>query len=235
MKTIGLLGGTSWPSTIEYYRILNELAQEKLCGFHSANLLLYSIDYHDIKNRYHEGWDEIPILLKNEIEKLVQMGPDCIMICNNTLHKAFDEIKAELNLRIPIFHIVEITGEYAIKNHCKNLLLLGTKFTMEDGFYQNTLHKFGLATEIPDLDDRIKIQDVQTELAKGELNEDFRKAFRQIITKYDHLDAVILACTEIPLAVNQKDFDIMILNPSDLQCRKAFEFAAMDYPTNQWS
>lgn len=228
MKTIGLLGGTSWPSTIEYYRILNELAYEKLGGFHSAKLLLYSIDYHEIKNRYHEGWDEIPILLKNEIEKLVKMGPDCIMICNNTLHKAFDEIKTDLNLEIPIFHIIEVTGEYATKNHCKNLLLIGTKFTMEDGFYQSALNKFGLTTEIPDLDDRIKIQEVQSELAKGVLHERFREVFRRIIPKHDHLDAVVLACTEIPMVVNQKDFGIMILNPTYLQCRKAFDFATMD-------
>jgi aspartate racemase len=228
MKTIGLLGGTSWPSTIEYYRILNELTQEKLGGFHSANLLLYSIDYHEIKSRYHEGWDEIPVLLKNEIEKLVKMGPDCILICNNTLHKAFDEIRADLNLKIPIFHIIEVTGEYARKNHCKNLLLLGTKFTMEDGFFQGALKKFGLTTEIPDPDDRIRIQEVQSELAKGVFRESFCDVFRRIIAKHDYLDAVVLACTEILLVVNQKDFGIMILNPTDLQCRKAFEFAAMD-------
>jgi len=106
MKTIGLLGGTSWPSTIEYYRILNRLAQEKLGGYHSANLLLYSIDYHEIKSRYHDGWDEIPILLEKEIHKLVKLGPDCILICNNTLHKAFDEIKTDLNLKIPFHHSV---------------------------------------------------------------------------------------------------------------------------------
>jgi aspartate racemase len=99
---------------------------------------------------------------------------------------------------------------------------------MEDGFYQSALNKFGLTTEIPDLDDRIKIQEVQSELAKGVLHEGFSDVFRRIIVKHDHLDAVVLACTEIPLVVNEKDFGIMILNPTDLQCRKAFEFAIMD-------
>jgi aspartate racemase len=90
MKTIGLLGGTSWPSAIEYYRILNELAQKKLSGFHSAKILLYSIDHHEIKSRYHSGWNEIPHLLRAELKKLIRLGPDCIIICNNTLHKAFE-------------------------------------------------------------------------------------------------------------------------------------------------
>jgi len=99
---------------------------------------------------------------------------------------------------------------------------------MEDGFYQNTLNKFGLTAEIPDPDDRIKNQEIQSELARGVLHENFSDFFRQIIAKFDHLDAVVLACTEIPLVVNQKDFDTMILNPTDLQCREAFEFATMN-------
>jgi aspartate racemase len=134
MKTIGLLGGTSWPSTIEYYRILNELAQSRLGGFHSANILLRSIDYHEIKSRYHEGWNEIPSLLRKEIEALARLGPDCLVICNNTLHKAFDVIEADLRLTAPVFHIVAVTGKFARSRHFKRLLLLGTKFTMEDGF-----------------------------------------------------------------------------------------------------
>ena len=110
LKTIGLLGGTSWPSTIEYYRTLNEFAQETLGGFHSANLLLRSIDYHDIKSRYYDRWSEIPSLLEQEIKAFVGLRPDCLVICNNTLHKAFDVIEGGLALPIPVFHIVKATA-----------------------------------------------------------------------------------------------------------------------------
>jgi aspartate racemase len=228
MKTIGLLGGTSWPSTIEYYRILNELAQEKLSGFHSAKIVLYSIDYHEIKSLYHSGWNEIPHLLQAELEKLIRLGPDCIVICNNTLHKAFDLIRTELTLSIPVFHIVDITGQYAQMKKLENVLLLGTKFTMEDGFFQHTLEKYGLRVKIPDPDDRAEIQRIQSALAKGTINKSFGNTFREIISKYAHLNAVVLACTEIPLVVKQNDFDIEILNPTELQCRRAFEFAITD-------
>ena len=228
MKTIGLLGGTSWPSTIEYYRILNELAQKKLGGFHSAKILLYSIDYHEIKSRYHSGWNEIPHLLRTELKKLIRLGPDCILIGNNTLHKAFDLIQTELTLSIPVFHIVDVTGQYAQMKKLENVLLLGTKYTMEDGFFQRKLEKYGLRVKIPDPDDRAEIQRIQSELAKGTINKSFHKAFRKIISKYPHLNAVVLACTEIPLVVKQNDFDIEIVNPTELQCRRAFEFAVTD-------
>ena len=228
MKTIGLLGGMSWPSTIEYYRMLNELAQAHLHGFHSAKIVLYSIDYHEIKSRYHKGWHEIPQLLRDELESLIRLGPDCIVICNNTLHKAFDVIRAELTLSIPVFHIVEITAKYAQMKKLENVLLLGTQFTMEDGFYQHTLEQYGLRVKVPDAHDRAEIQKIQSQLAKGIINKNFPNAFRQIISKYDHMNAVVLACTEIPLVVAQNDFDIEIVNPTELQCRRAFEFAISD-------
>ncbi len=225
MKTIGLLGGTSWPSTIEYYRRLNELAQQKLGGHHSAKVLLYSMDYHQIKSRYDGRWAEIPDLLKRELEKLIQLGPDCIVICNNTLHKALDLIESELALDIPLFHIIDVTAEHAQKKKLKNLLLLGTQFTMEDGFFQRKLERYGLRVSIPETGDRIEIQLMQTVLARGELERDFRDRFYKIISKHSHMDAVVLACTEIPLVVKQKDYDLPLLNPGELQCRKAFEFA----------
>ena len=119
-----MLGGTSWPSTIEYYRILNKMVQERLGGFHSANILLRSIDYHEIKSRYHDGWDEIPRLLEESLKDLESRGPDCIIICNNTLHRAYDMIKAQLNLRIPIIHLVEAVGKEAVAKNIKNYFYL---------------------------------------------------------------------------------------------------------------
>ena len=229
MKMIGLLGGTSWSSTIEYYRILNHLAQEELGGFHSANLLLRSIDYHDIKSRYHEGWDEIPLLLQKEIEALIQLAPECLLICNNTLHKAFDRIEPDLQLSIPVFHIIDAVGRFAQRENLQHLLLLGTKFTMEDGFYQRRLEeRFGLKVEIPTLQERIEIQAIQTQLARGILEQEFRSYFVNLLRSYSALDAIVLACTELPLAIHQSDVDVVLLNPIEQQCREAFEFAIRD-------
>lgn len=226
LKTIGLLGGTSWPSTIEYYRILNQLAQEKLGGFHSASLLLRSIDYHDIKSRYDDRWDEIPALLEREIRAFVALGPDCLVICNNTLHKAFDAIAAELALPIPVFHIVEATGRAARSVDLRRLLLLGTKFTMEDGYYHRGLERFGLRVETPDEEDRVRIQRIQSQLARGIVAEAFRRDLAALVEKHaGSVDAVVLACTELPLAMSQEDCPIPVLNPTVLQCREAFDFA----------
>jgi aspartate racemase len=226
MKMIGLLGGTSWPSTIEYYRILNHLAQEKLGGFHSANLLLRSIDYHDIKSQYNNGWDKIPLLLKQEIEAFIDLAPDCLLICNNTLHKAFDQIESDLRLSIPVFHIVDAVGRFAQRQNLKHLLLLGTKFTMEDGFYQKRLEEqFDLTVEIPSLQERIAIQAIQDQLARGILEQEFKPYFVNLIRKYSAVGAVVLACTELPLAIDQSDVDVVVLNPIEYQCREAFEFS----------
>jgi aspartate racemase len=229
MKMIGLLGGTSWPSTIEYYRILNQLAQEELGGFHSANLLLRSIDYHDIKSHYHDGWDRIPLLLKKEIEAVIALAPDCLLICNNTLHKAFDQIEADLRLSIPVFHIVDAIGRFAQAQNLKHLLLLGTKFTMEDGFYQKRLEeRFNLIVETPSLQERIAIQTIQAQLSRGILKQEFRPYFVNLIRKHSAVDAIVLACTELPLAIHQNNVDVTVLNPTEYQCREAFKFAISD-------
>jgi aspartate racemase len=226
MKMIGLLGGTSWPSTIEYYRILNQLAQEKLGGFHSANLVLRSIDYHDIKSCYNDGWDKIPLLLKKEIEACIRFAPDCLLICNNTLHKAFDQIESDLQLSIPVFHIVDAIGRFAQTQNLKHLLLLGTKFTMEDGFYQLRLEEqFNLIVETPNLQERIEIQAIQAQLARGILKQEFRSYFINLIRKYSAVDAVVLACTELPLAIHQSDVGVNVLNSIEYHCKEAFEFA----------
>lgn len=226
MKTIGLLGGTSWPSTLAYYRILNELAQERLGGFHSARIILSSIDYHEIKSRYNDGWDEIPALLGKEIRALADLRPDCLLICNNTLHKAFDAIAAELALPMPVFHIVEATGRAARTRGLRRLLLLGTRFTMEDGFYQRQLEKFGLHVATPTADERSVIQNIQSQLARGVTADAFRRTLAELIDRYTgSVDAAVLACTELPLAVGQDDCRLPVLDPTLLQCREAFEFA----------
>lgn len=225
MKTIGLLGGTSWPSTIEYYKILNQMAQNHFGGHHSAKIILFNIDYHEIKQHYNDGWDKIPNLLKKELEKLNDLKPDCILICNNTLHKAYDIIKDELILDMPLFHMLKITAKTAKKQGFKKILLLGTKFTMEDNFFKNHLKNKNLEVIVPTLQERDEIQIFQSRLSKGIIEDSAKEYFINLLDKYDEIDAVILGCTELPLAIEQKDIKQHILNPLELQCQEAFKYA----------
>ncbi len=225
MRLIGLLGGTSWPSTIEYYRILNEMVQQRLGGFHSANLLLRSIDYHDIKSCYHDDWDEIPLLLETALKDLAGRDPDCILICNNTLHKAYDLVASRLNLQVPVIHIVDAVGRAASERGFKRLLLLATKFSMEDGFYAERLKRFGCEVTIPSADERDHIQEIQSLLATGQTDARFRDYFRNLLARYTKVDAVILGCTELPLAIGNSEATQPLLNPIELQCAEALDFA----------
>lgn len=225
MKTIGLLGGTSWPSTIAYYKILNQMAQNHFGGHHSAKLILFNIDYHDIKQNYNDGWDKIPNLLKKELEKLNSLKPDCILICNNTLHKAYDIIQNDIDLDMPLFHMVQITAKTAREKGFKKVLLLGTKFTMEDDFFKNHLKKEDLEVVVPTLEERIEIQTFQSKISKGIIENDVKEFFINLLNRYNDIDAVILGCTELPLVVRQEDVKQHILNPLELQCKEAFAYA----------
>ena len=224
MKKIALLGGTSWPSTIEYYTELNQMIQSRLGGHHSCPMLLYNIDYHEIKSNYPDGWDKISALLKTEIENILQLNPDGFMICNNTLHKAFDLIKDEVNIQIPVFHIIELTKDFILENGWKNILLLGTKFTMEDDFFKQPLIDAGISIQTPDLEERNKIQEIQSQLAKGILTEEFEAYFQNLSEKYANFDAFILGCTELPLAFKKVKSRPYLINTIQLQCAKAIEF-----------
>lgn len=225
MKTIGLLGGTSWPSTIEYYKILNELAQKHFGEQHSAKLILLNIDYYEIKQHYNNSWDKIPALLKKELLKLNDLKPDCLLICNNTLHKAYDIIENDLTLDVPLFHMLKITAKTAKDKKLKKLLLLGTKFTMEDDFFIKHLNDMDLDVIVPSLTQRNEIQAFQTKLSKGIVEDSAKEYFINLLKKYDDVEAVVLGCTELPLVINQKDVKQHLLNPLELQCKASFEYA----------
>lgn len=223
-RPIGILGGTSWPSTIEYYRTLNELAQHRLGGFHSANLLLRSIDYHPIKRHYHTGWEFIPDLLGTELRELAQYHPCCILIANNTLHRAYDQIEQQLNFTVPVVHIVDAVGARAQALGMRTVLLLATSFTMEDGFYAARLARFGLHTVVPDARDRATVQGFQNRLAQGEpCQAECAPFFSELIARYRDLDAVVLGCTEIPLVVSAQNSVLPVLDSGRIQCERAFE------------
>jgi aspartate racemase len=227
MKQIGLLGGTSWPSTIDYYKLLNQMAAERLGGHHSARILLQSIDYHEIKSRYGARWAEVPPLLKAELDSLAAKKPDCIVICNNTLHKGLDALGYEADVKgVPVIHIVNETGKAAQAAGHKRVLLLGTKFTMEDGYYEGKLENdFALDVETPNETHRNEIQAMQARIAAGENAEQFESSFAALLKYYKSFDAVVLACTELPLVVTERVTTLPILNPTLAQCRAAMDFA----------
>lgn len=225
MKIIGLLGGTSWPSTPLYYNYINEKIAKALCGHHSAKIILYSIDYNSIKSLYPDGWEEIPALLGEELKRLDNMGPDLILICNNTLHKGYDILveNQELALDGQVVHIVVESAKRAGEIGAQKILLLGTKFTMEDGFFADRLKFFKFDVEIPSEDDRIAIQEMQSAISAGKIDSDFKTRFSEILNRYNHNDAVILGCTELPLVIDQTVTDMTIINPIHAQCDTAIK------------
>ena len=225
MRMIGLLGGTSWPSTFGYYDRLNRSAQKYLGGHHSARILLYSIDYHPIKNLYHDGWDRIPSLLANEIRLLLEKKPDCLILCNNTLHRALDQVRKGLDIGIPVFHAGHLAAEEAERRHCQTVLLLGISFTMEDGFFARYFEDRGIKVIVPVKEDRQQIQQMQTELAKGHTDPSFRDRFSVLLARYDQVDAIVLACTELPLAIDEMNAPKPLINSIHCQCDAAAEFA----------
>jgi aspartate racemase len=229
MKTIGLLGGMSYVSTIDYYRYINRKVHQALGKKHSAKIILNSIDYQELKKFDYKDWDKAGSVLLSEIVKLDRCGVDCILICNGTQHKAFDQIESGLRIKTPIFHIVDCVGEYAVAHKFKNLLLLATQFTMEDDFYSGRLReKFNLDTVIPSEEDRVEIQRIiQEELVKEKFLESSKLKIIEIINKHS-CDAIILGCTELPLLIQQKDSPTPLLNTVEIQCDKAIQFSLVE-------
>ncbi len=221
MKTIGLLGGCAWPSTIEYYRLINQLVGQG----RSAKILLKNIDYARIKASLPQ---EIPGLLQGELEDFERVGPDSIIICNNTLHKYL----GDFTLQIPLFHAVDLTVNYALDQNYKKVLLLATKFTMEDGFFNDALLEKGIDSIIPSLQESDEIQVIQTELSQGNAKMEYGDYFKNLILKHKNLDAVILACTELPLVITPANSILPIIDPMVLQSTAAVAHAlgeAHDY------
>lgn len=211
MKKIGLIGGITWQSTQLYYQYLNEAANREQGGSHSCKLLLESVDFQDIANKQKAGdWKTLEQDMAEIGKRLEQAGAGLIMIGANTMHLCADAIKA--NTSIPLLHIAEATGKAITDQGLNKVLLLGTKYTMELDFYKNVLkEQFGIETLIPSAEDREVVhQVIYTELAKGVLNPESRKAYQQIIKKAeaDGAQGVILGCTEIPMLIKPEDCDI---------------------------
>ncbi|WP_310186757.1 aspartate/glutamate racemase family protein [Bacillus sp. 3255] len=231
MKTIGLIGGMSWESSLLYYRIINQRVKEILGGHHSAKSLMYSVDFHEIKTLQHEEkWDEATKIMIDSAQKLESGGSDFIVICTNTMHIMANEVEEAVS--IPVLHIADATGLEIVKSGIKTIALLGTSFTMEQEFYKGRLHnKFGLQVIIPDEASRKIVHNViYQELCLGIINEHSKQSFIEIINKLvqDGAEAVILGCTEITLLISQLDCKVPIFDTTKIHAEYAVDYALKD-------
>ena len=228
MKTIGLIGGTTWVSTLEYYRIINETVKEKLGGLHSAKCLLYSFDF-DIIGKYQmkNQWQKLTELMISASQNLEKSGADFIVICANTMHKTSDEI--ESNISIPVLNIIDATAEEITKKRVKKVGLLGTQFTMEEDFFKKRLtQNYDIEVIIPDKKDRnIVTNIIYNELSKGFINPASKHKYLKIIDSLlnKNAEGIILGCTEIPLLIKQEDVKIPVFDTTCIHAKAAVEYA----------
>ena len=228
MKTIGLVGGISWESTLEYYRVINQYTKERLGGFHSGKVVLYSVDFAEVEVRQHQGrWDELKGLMIDAAQRVEKAGAELLVICANTMHKMADDVQR--NIRIPILHIGDVTAEAVKSRSIKKVGLLGTRFTMEQDFYkQRLIGKHGLEVIIPEEKEREDIHGIlYNELCLGEIKATSKGVFQKIIAGLASRGAqgIILGCTEIPLLVSQNDYEIPLFDTTTLHARAAVDFA----------
>ena len=228
MKTIGLLGGITWESTLEYYRRLNLLAQEKYGGLHSARCLLYSFDFQELADLQRAGrWEELGELLAGQARLLEQGGAGLLLICANTMHKLAGRVRREVG--IPLVHIVEETARTALDLGLARVGLLGTRITMEDGFYAEGLEARGLRTLLPSASQRGELERIIfEELALGRLDPASRQACLRIAEELAArgAQAVILGCTELPLLLKGSPAPVPWLDTLEIHARAAVELAA---------
>lgn len=228
MKTIGMIGGMSWESSLEYYRLVNELVKDRLGGYHSAKVIMNSLDFAEVELLQHEGrWQEAGIMMADAALTLQNSGADFVVLCTNTMHKCTPEIEAAI--QIPFLHIVDPTAEAICKMGIKTIGLLGTKFTMEEDFYKGRLKdKFSLEVIIPSTGDQEKIhQVIFQELVLGKTNPESSKAYLDIISKLiqNGAEGIIFGCTEIGLLISPDDVHVPVFDTTILHARAAVDFA----------
>ena len=224
MKTIGLIGGMSWESTIPYYRHINETIRERLGGLHSARLLLYSVDFHDIEQMQRAGdWEAAGVALAAAARALTLAGAELLVLCTNTMHKVAPAIEAAVT--VPLLHIADPTAEAIRAQGFRRVGLLGTRFTMEQDFYRRRLEdRHGLEVCVPDEADRITLHRIIVEeLCLGRILPASRADYRRIMATLikDGAQAIILGCTEISLLVSQDDATVPLVDTTALHARAA--------------
>jgi aspartate racemase len=212
MRTIGMLGGMSWESTAEYYRLANELVRARLGGVHSARLLVDSLDFADVEVlQSADRWDEAGALLADRAARLDRAGADLLLLCTNTMHRVFDVVQAAVE--VPVLHIGDATAARVRAAQVSRVGLLGTAFTMEQPFYRERLEQHGLEVLVPDTQDRATVHRViYDELVRGLVAPASREAYRRVIGRLADAGAegVILGCTEIELLVTADDSPVPV-------------------------
>ena len=228
MKTIGLIGGMSWESSIEYYRIINETAKDILGELHSAKSLMITVDFAEIEKLQHEGrWDEAGQILVECAQNLERGGADFIVLCTNTMHKLAGQIIANVN--IPFLHIADATAEKIIATGIKKIGLLGTRFTMEHDFYKGRLiEKYELDVLIPTEADRAIIHRViYEELVQGKVVDSSREEYKRIMETLiaQSAEGIILGCTEIELLIQEEDGNVPLFPTTSIHAIAAVKYA----------
>ncbi|MFJ9624448.1 aspartate/glutamate racemase family protein [Streptomyces sp. NPDC101181] len=227
MRTIGLVGGMSWESTAEYYRLINEHTRDRLGGLHSARCVLYSVDFAEIERLQTEGrWEEAGAVLAAAARSVESAGADLVLICTNTMHRVFDTVAAAVS--VPLLHLADATADAVRAAGLERVGLLGTAFTMEQDFYRGRLADRGLDVRVPDAAGRAVVHEViYGELCRGEVRAASRDAYREIIRDLvaGGAEGVILGCTEIELLIGPEDSPVPVFPTARLHALAAVEAA----------
>jgi aspartate racemase len=227
MLRLGLIGGMSWESSALYYRLLNEMVRDRLGGLHSAECLLYSVDFAEVEVMQAEGrWGDAALLLTEAARSLEAGGAELLLLCTNTMHKVADEIQASVT--VPLLHLADATAEAALRAGLHRVGLLGTAFTMEQDFYRGRLASHGLEVLVPDKEDRMMVHRViYDELCQGVVRDHSRQQYRDVVARLVDMGAegVILGCTEIELLITAADSPVPLLATTRLHVEAAVQRA----------
>jgi len=227
MRTLGLLGGMSWESTLPYYRYVNERVRERLGGLHSAKLVLYSVDFAEIEHLQHIGdWDAAGRVLADAAQALERAGAQALVLCTNTMHRVLDVV--EPAIRMPIIHIADATARRIRESNLSKVGLLATRFTMEQDFYRGRLEANGLDVLVPDADERTEIHRIiYDELCLGVIRDDSRETYRAIMANLvaRGAEGLILGCTEIGLLVGASDTTVPVFDTTRIHAEDAVDWA----------
>jgi aspartate racemase len=231
MKTIGLIGGMSWESSAQYYRIINEVVRERLGSTRSARSLMYSVDFGEVEKLQHDGdWDALTALMVEAAGRLERGGADMVLICTNTMHRMADEVAASVS--VPLLHIADPTAEAIRTAGQRTVGLLGTAFTMEQNFYKGRLaERHGLEVLVPEEEDRRSVHRIiYEELVAGQVRAESRDVYRAVIARLieQGAEAIILGCTEIMLLVGEEDSAVPLYDTTRLHALAAVELALAD-------
>ncbi|MFC4061560.1 aspartate/glutamate racemase family protein [Planomonospora corallina] len=227
MRAIGLIGGLSWESTVIYYQVINQRVRERLGGSHSADSLIWSVDYATVEDLvFADRWDEVSTLLADAGRRLQDLGAGVLLVCSNTFSRVSDDVARAVN--VPVLHIADAVGAEVRARGMRRVGLLGTRFTMEQPFYRDRLAAHGLDVVVPRREQRELVHRVIfEELVRGVLRESSRDAYARIIAELaaDGAEGVVLGCTEIELLVTEKDTAVPLLPSARLHAEAAAGFA----------